>query len=483
MSQRSPAQDDKPFDDKPFDGVDFTLMLMTAIVSPHWPFFVLLFVQTVVRRSPRAVAYILDTVGWQPEDAPGGLLPGAAKLLAAPDLQPQPLASDLVLEGTNPASIMLARPDLLQASLAKLPRMVELRRMRLPASSTSIPLGVDPAQRPIWIDLLTDAYHIGLYGQTGAGKDTLLRCWFILLARRNPPEAVKFAVLDGKGDWLVPQLAGLSHMFIVPAGGYGKRGDAAILAAIQQIDAEAERRQLLIRQAGCTNRDSYIKRTGAALPLLLIVATDVMTSVAGDVEGLLIALVSKARGLGIRVIVSMQTPTGRDTRWRGNLSTVLAGALQSGSQDEPALGLPSRELHYRPSQLPPPQQRPGVFICRVGGEQLLVQAPYLSDDDFDQLCTLLPLHPIPPTGEEDDDLFAGLLAGIASNDISQDDNAGNVSVTAAECDVTGMNIVTVTPAEAVKIATLLASLPPSEVTKRLDGYTPRRYSERVPGEG
>lgn len=477
----------------PFDEVDLGLMLMTAIVPPHWPWAVLLGVQTIARRSPNAVRRILDTLGWEADaEAAQWLLPGASKLLDAPkktttdqgpatDAGPShgtlsALSALSTPETTNQAEVSLARV------LERLPRRVDLLRLKLPASTTAIPLGVDHEQQPIWVDLSSDTYHIGLYGQTGAGKDNLLRCWFTLLARRNSPDAIQFALLDGKGDFLLPQLSSLSHMFIAPAGGYGRKGDEAILAAVKTIDAEAERRQSIIREAGCISRDQYVRKAGqASMPLLCVVATDVMTSVAGDVEELLVNLVSKARSLGIRVIVSMQTPTGRDTRWRGNLSTVLAGNLQLASQDEPAMGLPARSLRYRPSELPPSQQRPGVFVGRVSGNQVLVQAPYLAEDDFERQIAVLPRRASVAQLEPSDDLLNDLLEEVESYQVVEpgqvEQNEGNEGVSASGSEVTESNGVTVTTEEVARIAALLASLPPSEVTKRLPGYSPRRYAE------
>lgn len=475
--------------DYPFDEIDLGLMLMTAMVPPHWPWAVLLGIQTIARRSPSAVRRILDTLGWKAEaEAAQWLLPGVAKLLAAP--QETVIAEEPAVATGSSAETLetLATPEAssqvvvsMSAVLEQLPRRVDLLRLRLPQSPTAIPLGVNHEQQPMWIDLASDTYHIGLYGQTGAGKDNVLRCWFTLLARRNSPEAIQFAFLDGKGDWLIPQLASLRHMFIEPAGGYGRRGDEAILAAVRTIDAEAERRQVVIREVGCISRDQYTRKTGQSMPLLCIIATDVMTSVAGEVEELLVNLVSKARSLGIRVIVSMQTPTGRDTRWRGNLSTVLAGNLQLASQDEPAMGLSARDLRYRPSRLPPAQQRPGVFVSRVGGEQMIVQAPHLSEDDFERQWMTLPRKATAPKVEAHDELLSSLLAEVERyQPVAQDPhdgNAGNEEVTASGCDVTSGNDVTVTTEEAAKIAVLLVTLPPSEVAKRLSGYSPRRYAE------
>ncbi len=61
-------------------------------------------------------------------------------------------------------------------------------------------------------------------------------------------------------------------------------------------------------------------------------------------------------------------------------------------------------------------------------------------------------------------------------------NVGNDAVTAVEQGVSGLLPVPVTTTEAAHIAFLLATLPPSEVVKRLDGYSPRRYGEVTIGQ-
>jgi len=115
-----------------------------------------------------------------------------------------------------------------------------------------------------------------------------------------------------------------------------------------------------------------------------VLATDII-DVVDETERLLIALVSKARALGIRVIVSMQTPTGKRLEWRMNLSTLISGALVDGSQDAPALGVRDpKALVYRPSQLPPPPGERGLFVVRHNNEQVLIRTPALVGD-FDAL--------------------------------------------------------------------------------------------------
>jgi len=245
----------------------------------------------------------------------------------------------------------------------------------------AVPLGVDQTGAFRWLDFGADALHIGLYGTSGCGKDHLLRLWFATLLNER---GVRWAILDGKGDWLTPNLARLPQMLFPPAGGYGEEGQQRILSAIATINEEAKRRFGLLLSAGVRSVEEYNQTAPDPLPLLVVLATDII-DVVDETERLLIALVSKARALGIRVIVSMQTPTGKRLEWRMNLSTLIAGALVDGSQDAPALGVRDpKALLYRPSQLPPPPGERGVFVVRHNNEQFLIRTPALVGD-FDAL--------------------------------------------------------------------------------------------------
>ena len=241
----------------------------------------------------------------------------------------------------------------------------------------AVPLGLDQTGAFRWLDFGSDALHIGLYGASGCGKDHLLRLWFAALLREP---GVQWAILDGKGDWLTPNLARLPQMLFPPAGGYGDDGQRRILDAIGKVNEEAKRRFGLLLGAGVRSVDEYNQTAPDPLPLLVVLATDII-DVVDETERLLVALVSKARALGIRVIVSMQTPTGKRLEWRMNLSTLISGALVDGSQDAPALGVRDpKALRYRPSQLPPPPGERGLFVVRHNNEQFLVRTPALVGD-------------------------------------------------------------------------------------------------------
>jgi hypothetical protein len=284
---------------------------------------------------------------------------------------------------TPPTPAAVTTPPLIkrEASVVTLPPPSLFNPADPRPARFAVPLGRDQSGAFRWLDFSKDALHIGLYGTSGCGKDHLLRLWFAALL--NEP-AVRWAILDGKGDWLTPNLARLPQMLFPPAGGYGDEGQRRILNAIGAINEEAKRRFGLLLGAGVRSVEEYNQTAPDPLPLLVVLATDII-DVVDETERLLIALVSKARALGIRVIVSMQTPTGKRLEWRMNLSTLIAGALVDGSQDAPALGVRDpKALLYRPSQLPPPPGERGLFVVRHNNEQFLIRTPALVGD-FDAL--------------------------------------------------------------------------------------------------
>jgi len=239
----------------------------------------------------------------------------------------------------------------------------------------SVPIGVDHTGQFRWLDVQRDLVHCAVYGTSGAGKDHLLRCWYLSLADQR---SIRWAIVDGKGDWLVPSIVEDKRNLFPPAGGFGDEGTARIKDGLKEILREAARRAALIVEAGVRSLEEYNEQTGANEPLLIVLITDVIDAVA-EVEKTLTALISKARSLGIRVIFSVQTPTGFSMQWRMNVGTVLAGALVDTSQDAVALGIrDTTKLPFRPSALPPPPAGAGLFVFRQGGDIRLIRTPLIT---------------------------------------------------------------------------------------------------------
>lgn len=401
----------------PFDGVDLVSLLFGAgmLAERGSPVLIILaFLQYFLRRAPSTAAWLAEAVfgeNYRENKQARHYFPGVDAVPALPE--PPPPEPPARVTPEPPRVLVTPEPQAVETfwttetAIQALPRMVLLDKLTLPDSPTAVPLGIDHLGNEVWADFASDLLHVGLYGTSGAGKDTLLRVWFATVAQRSSDAL--WAFLDGKGDWLTPDLADLECMFLPPAGGYGAQGRDAILTAIKAIDREAQRRQELIFPSGCRSREEYNRKAGSTgletLPLLIVVASDVMDSVAGEVEELLAALVSKARALGIRVVASMQTPTGKSLEWRINLSTLLAGSMIDGSQDGPAIGVrDTRQLPFRPSKIPPPPVERGVFVARVRGKFLMIRTPGFaenpaeSEERFNRVVAGLPVKQKPLPG-------------------------------------------------------------------------------------
>lgn len=310
---------------------------------------------------------------------------GEEELLVGEDEEIIESARPVVTNGKGDAA------ERVRKAVDRLPSLVRLDDIVIPAGQPfAVPIGKDHNGRQRFLDFSDDTQNVAVYGTSGSGKDTMMMGWFIALTSRNEPEDVQFVVLDGKGHWITPNLKGLAHMLTDPCGGYGDEGNEIIEEGLTLVDNEAMRRSALIFGNGFRSREQYVTKTGCKLPLIIILITDGMDAIQGLIEHLLISLASKGRALGFKVVVSMSTPTRRDMRWRINLSTVLCGPLIDRSQNPVALGLPADAIVYPPSFLPDPKRRHGTFVARLGSDQAVVQAPFISDEEFDKKVETLP---------------------------------------------------------------------------------------------
>lgn len=297
--------------------------------------------------------------------------------------------------------------DNMEKVLAVMPKRIGYDHPKIPEAPTpmSVLIGYDPiGKRWVWADfgLKGDTIHAFIAGQTRAGKDSEMRLWFTQLTSNNDPEDVQFVVIDAKGEWITPALKDSRHMAVPPVGGFnlkiergatGKRQlrdlaseaiEEALIDTIEMLQARADEFQ----RVGATNLAAYERKTGKHLPILFVLVTDVGTNLSGILEDLVRFLVLKGGSLGVRAIISMQTASGEDTSWRGQMGLAMSGYQGQASADAPNLGIPVRAMKYRPSELPSvdvPENR-GLFVVRKGIEQYVVRGAHLPDEVFEEYC-------------------------------------------------------------------------------------------------
>lgn len=390
-------------------GIALTATAATPLIA--LPLSLLWFGQYAIRRSAVAKQWIdaIQTPAIQRH---------AQKLLPAPkDEVVQQRTGDTWVDRIRRPygddSIAVIKSPVKQTVIHKLPHYISHDIIPDPPTKTAVSIGYT-GKDWLWADFGTDTLHALITGQTNCGKDSILRLWFTMLTANNSPQEIQFFIFDGKGEWLTPALLSAQHMFIAPVGGVevvkenGRWVDLAtnkIEEGVGLVFEEISKRSAAFQEVGATNIHTYESKTGIKLPLLFIVFTDVGTNIEQDLKTLVKMLTFKGRSFGIRLIISMQTVSGQDTGWRGQLALTLSGYQQLASADKPNVGIETAYMRYRPSELPSPDNpiHRGLFIMRKGSEQALVKTAHLPDTVFEHYCqTMLPQR-------NDFDLFTQLM--------------------------------------------------------------------------
>lgn len=297
-----------------------------------------------------------------------------------------------------------------------------------PPSKLAVPIGINYQQQVIWGDFSAQVndhdtsrlLHVLVTGKTSSGKDSLIRLWYKMLTEHNTPAEVQFVIIDGKMDWLSPQVGNSPYMAIPPAGGTdfkkkeGKRIDCGAERMAESVDwvfEEIDRRNRIIVAAGAVDLVSYTRRTGKSMPYLFIMAMDVGEQLNDDLGKLIKQLIMKGRSYGVRLIINMQNPVGEDTKWRSQIGAVITGHQQDPNHDNKILHIPVSRMVIRPSQLPDPEEydaAKGLFILRQGSKQELLRAPHLPNEDWEDYLDDLSARFIPARSHKDD-FLADLL--------------------------------------------------------------------------
>lgn len=170
-------------------------------------------------------------------------------------------------------------------------------------------LGRDVMGKPVTADLARMP-HLMVAGATGSGKSVFIHSMIVSLLYRNPPQLMRFILIDPKRVELtayneIPYL-------LSPVITDGKKAILALKWAV----AEMERRYDILLEAKSRDINSYntkmISQPDKVLPFIIIFIdelADLMTTYRKDLEGIIIRLSQMARATGIHLVVSTQRPS------------------------------------------------------------------------------------------------------------------------------------------------------------------------------
>ncbi|QQG45873.1 MAG: DNA translocase FtsK [Candidatus Niyogibacteria bacterium] len=169
-------------------------------------------------------------------------------------------------------------------------------------------LGRDVTGRAIFADLCKMP-HLLVAGSTGSGKSVAIHAMMMSLLFRNPPERLRFLMIDPKRVEL-SVYSGIPHI-LTPVITDSKKAIMALRWAVKEM----ERRYELLAGAKVRDIKSYqpLKDAGEnPMPYIIVVIdelADMMAAYPREMEASIVRLAQMSRAVGIHLVVSTQRPS------------------------------------------------------------------------------------------------------------------------------------------------------------------------------
>ncbi len=244
-----------------------------------------------------------------------------------------------------------------------------------------VPIGTTVDGSPLELDIKEPAEngmgpHGLCVGATGSGKSELLRTIALGMMARNSPEVLNLLLIDFKGGATFLDFARAPHVAAVITN---LSDEAPLVARMREaLGGEMNRRQQLLRTAGCVSVAAYerARRAGApltALPTLFIIVDEFseMLSQHPDFTDLFVAIGRLGRSLGMHLLLASQRlDEGRLRGLEAHLSYRMCLKTLSAGESRTVLG--TLDAYQLPST-------PGAgFLRTSGGELVRFQAAFVS---------------------------------------------------------------------------------------------------------
>ncbi|MFE4952225.1 type VII secretion protein EssC [Leifsonia sp. NPDC056665] len=201
--------------------------------------------------------------------------------------------------------------------------------VRVPVGVLDIP--ARQAQENYEFDLAR-AGHTALFGSPGYGKSTVLQTLVLNLAKTSTPEQVHVRLIDFGNNGLLP-LTDLPHVAdsvtLEEAEKLGK-----MLEAIADLLAT---RKSMFKEAGVSNLEQYLAKTGHELPMVVNVLDGYDNLTTNDrrketIDSLLLQVLREGAALGVTLVMTASRVGGVRVNMLSNISTKLCLYLNDESE-------------------------------------------------------------------------------------------------------------------------------------------------------
>lgn len=243
---------------------------------------------------------------------------------------------------------------------------------------------------------LSKAPHMLIAGTTGSGKSVTIHTIISSLLYRNPPERVKFIMIDPKRVELT-LYKGIQHLLT----GVITDPKKAILA-LKWAAKEMERRYNILEGATAKDIQSYHKmveeskklatgeeseeETMESMPYIVIIIdelADIMSAYPRELESSIVRLAQMSRAVGIHLILSTQRPSVE----------IITGLIKANIPTRVALQVPSQIDSRTILDAPGAEKLLGagdmLYIGSETSKPIRIQSGYITEGEIKKLVKFL----------------------------------------------------------------------------------------------
>jgi len=295
-----------------------------------------------------------------------------ALALAAPSIRieaPVPGKSVVGIEVPNTISSLVSLRGVIETSAFQ---RVEAK------SKLAIALGKGAGGEAIAGDL-SRMPHLLIAGATGSGKTVCLNSIICCLLLHNPPNNVRFIMIDPKRVELTPfnSIPHLAAPVIVDTN--------KAMPTLRWLNQEMDKRYQKLATAGVRNIEGYNrnKQGDEKLPYLILIIdelADLMATGFDEVEHILCRLAQLARATGIHLVVATQRPSVDVVTGliKANFPTRISFAVTSQVDSRTILDIGGAEkllgagdMLYMPTEAAKPKRLQGCYVSDAETERLV----------------------------------------------------------------------------------------------------------------
>lgn len=195
-------------------------------------------------------------------------------------------------------------------ALVGLRNLIENKVFREATSPLLLALGRDVAGTPVYADLARMP-HLLIGGATGSGKSVAIHTMMASFLYRNPPEVLRFIIIDPKRVELTVY-NDIPHL-LTPVITEAKKTVQALRWAAKEMDRRYDLLSLH-RARDIAGFNAKMSKSGEEeiLPYIVIIIdelADLMATFPREVEASIIRLAQMARAVGIHLVVATQRPS------------------------------------------------------------------------------------------------------------------------------------------------------------------------------